>query len=143
MLFVWKMEHCYSKDLFSDYELSPGKTFSHERNHLLVMNKHFKEKILRKNNETTKVFTAMRKHSLQNNSPQNNFFQQHFRTFGTIFWTDHTELDFGLIHGHAHSPSISFSFVVISLIIQLFISRHIYCIGISDSNIEIFVDSAL
>ena len=41
-----------------------------------------------------------------------------------IFWTDHTELDFGLIHGHAHSPSISFSFVVISLIIQLFISRH-------------------
>ena len=33
-----------------------------------------------------------------------NFFSTlHFWTFGTFFWTDHTELDFGLIHRHAHS----------------------------------------
>ena len=28
MLFAWKMEHCYSEDLFSDYELSSSKIFS-------------------------------------------------------------------------------------------------------------------
>ena len=94
---------------------------------MLVMNaeKTFSKRSTREKKlwNSTKVFTAMRKHSLQNN-----FFvttlSELFGTFGTIFWTDHTELDFGLIHGHAHSPSISFSLVVISLIIQLFISRH-------------------
>ena len=135
MLFVWRMEHCYSEDLFSDYKLSTGKTFSsngwisHGRNHLLVMNAEkniFKEKNRRKNYETLLTF------SQRWENIHCKIIHRKITFFNNIF--GHLELFSGLTTRNSisdwftdmliHLPFRFHSSSLLFVIIQLFILRH-------------------